>query len=161
MASAELMALQSFRPVVRASRLMSMKDVEGEGTRMPTAMSHLDNDDDHTPQPGSGETLIPHKDHFHLPNGNKVAGPGTLNEQTGELEYGHKDHFHNAGKRGSPKINTGLDNTSEYGKKRDSDLPTEEDVVQKGLEAQRAQLAKRGRGRRASVMHGKAGNTLG
>tara|TARA_R100000951_G_scaffold106876_1_gene101765 strand:+ start:329 stop:802 length:474 start_codon:yes stop_codon:yes gene_type:complete len=44
--------------------------------------------------PGSTEGLIPHKDHFHTANGQKVAGGGFTTENPGERLFKHKDHFH-------------------------------------------------------------------
>lgn len=44
--------------------------------------------------PAGTEGLIPHKDHFHLPNGQKVAGGGFTTDNPGERLFKHKDHYH-------------------------------------------------------------------
>ena len=111
-----------------------------------------------------GEKLYPHKDHYHTEQTAndptiKVLGPGTLNEDTGKLEYGHKDHSHDT--KGAKIPGSTNPDLSDAATALDG-VPGEEDVINASLEEQRRQIRKRGgRGRLSTIMHGRAGNTLG
>ena len=54
--------------------------------------------------PGSTEGLIPHRDHFHTPTGQKVAGGGFTTDNPGERLFKHKDHYHTEQTATSPTI---------------------------------------------------------
>jgi hypothetical protein len=107
-----------------------------------------------------GERLFKHKDHFHTEQTDdqgtiKVGGPGTINEETGALEYGHKDHAHGVdGEKIPGSTNPDIERQVAEG------VPTDEDVMRASLAAQRKALRKgQLRGRLSTIMHSKFNKT--